>query len=106
MEARAGLPDFQISAPYQCLTDQNGGKETCGVQGEVANHIDPPPKPQEKAPATAGTRAEAVTTSLAANGVALDSLAYWQTQFVIIAHGVRPEIAAMMAALAFGRACA
>lgn len=61
---------------------------------------------KRKAPATAGTRAEAVTTSLAANGVAFDNLAFWQTQFVIVAHGIRPEIAAMMAALAFGRGSA
>lgn len=69
----------------------------------MANPKAPPPKPKES-PRTGGNRNEGETIGLGANGLAEDNLAYWQSQFVIRAMGVRPELASMLAALIFGRA--
>lgn len=79
-----------------------GATNLCGVPDNLANLSEP--LVEEKAPASAGIRAEAETKSFAASGDELDSLNRFRMQFVIAAASVRPELASMVAALVFGRA--
>lgn len=88
------------------LTGNFRGTQFCGVPSLLANRIDPPPIHNEKAPVSAATDTRAETVSGQASGQGLDTLTRWQMQFVIMAHGIRPDLAAVVASLAFGRACA